>query len=176
VFDNRNQLKELMVRPSREILGSHDFKTNVLYVNVGFIEAGQLSSVVTKEEKGKTQVFQEIEEGSYNLMMKREEKLLNVATEDFVGDHQFLKDVILEDSQGKEGCLTINVEEESVELLEEIPNELANLWYELSLLEDRLAKQKLNIQIVKLELSKDEEIVINDKSGKEAVKLDWVEV
>jgi hypothetical protein len=168
--DNRNQLKELMVRPSKEILGSHDFKTNVLYVNAGFIEAGQLSSVVTKEEKGKTQVFQEIEEGSYNLMMKREEKLLNVATEDFVGDHQFLKDVSLEDNQGKEGWLTINVEEESVELLEEIPNELADLWYELSLLEDRLAKQKLNIQIVKLELSKDEEIVINDKSGKEAVK------
>ena len=82
-----------MVRPSREILGSHDFKTNVLYVNAEFIEEGKLSSVVTKEEKGKNQVFQEIEEGSHNLMMKREEKLLNVATEDFVGDHQFLKDV-----------------------------------------------------------------------------------
>lgn len=85
-YDNRNQLKELMVRPSREILGSHDFKTNVLYVNVGFIEVGQLSSVVIEEKKGKTQVFQEMKGDSHNLMMKEEEQLLNVVVKDFAGN------------------------------------------------------------------------------------------
>ena len=70
--------------------------------------------------------------------------------------------------------MTINAEEEndeeSVELLEDVLNEMIDLWHELILLENRLAKQKMNIQIVKLELSGDEEIVINDKSGKEVVK------
>ena len=57
-----------------------------------------------------------------------------------------------------------------IEILEGIPNELEDLWHELILLENRLVKQKMNIQIVKLELSGYEEIVIIDKSGKEAVK------
>ena len=91
-----------------------------------------------------------------------------------MGDHQLLKDINLQDNLDKEGWLTINAkeenDEESVELLEEVPNEMTNLWHQLILLENRLAKQKMNIHIVKLELSGDEEIVINDKSGKEAVK------
>ena len=45
-LDNGSQLKELMVRSSKEILESHDFKTNVLYVNIGNIEAGKLSHVL----------------------------------------------------------------------------------------------------------------------------------
>jgi hypothetical protein len=61
-------------------------------------------------------------------------------------------------------------DEESVEILEEIPNELADLWHELSLLENRLAKQRMSTQTVKLELCGDEGIVINDKSEKEAIK------
>jgi len=79
-----------------------------------------------------------------------------------VGDHQLLKVINLEDSQDKEGWLIINAEEEndeeSAELLEEIPNEMADLWHEISLLENRLAKQRMNIQIAKLELSGYEEM------------------
>jgi len=41
------------------------------------------------------------------------------------------------------------------ELLEGSPNELENLWHELILLENRIVKQKMNIQVVKLELSGD---------------------
>ena len=54
----------------------------------------------------------------------KEEKLLSVV----MGDQQLLKDANLEDIQNKECRLTINVEEEndeeSVEFLEEVPNEL----------------------------------------------------
>ena len=60
-----------MVRSSKEILESHDFKTNVLYVNVGSIEAGQLSHVVTEEEKRNTQVLQEMKEDCYNLVRRK---------------------------------------------------------------------------------------------------------
>ena len=37
--DNGSQLKELIVRPSREILESPGFKTNVLCMNAGNTEA-----------------------------------------------------------------------------------------------------------------------------------------
>jgi hypothetical protein len=73
-----------MVRPSREILGSHDFKTNVLYVNAGFTVARQFSCVVTEEEKRKTSFFQEMKEDFYNLVKKEKEQLLHTAMEDFV--------------------------------------------------------------------------------------------
>lgn len=66
-----------------------------------------------------------------------------------MGDHQLLKDINLEENQDKEGWLIINVEEENdeeiVELLEGIPNELADLWHELIILENRLVKHKMNI-------------------------------
>jgi hypothetical protein len=67
-----------------------------------------------------------------------------LSTEDFVDAHQLLKDDNIEGNQDKEGWLMFNAgkenDEESVEILEEIPNELEDLWHELSLLENRLAK------------------------------------
>ena len=79
----------------------------------------------------------------------KEEQLLSVA----VGDHQLLKDANLEGNKNKEGWLEINVEEEndeeSVEFLEQIPSEMADLWHELSLLEKRLENQRMSIHIVK---------------------------
>ena len=74
-LDNGSQLKELMVKSSKEILESHDFKTNVLYVNAGSIEAGQLSCVVTEDEKRKIQAFQEMIEDFYNLARKEKKQL-----------------------------------------------------------------------------------------------------
>jgi len=41
------------------------------------------------------------------------------------------------------------------EILEGSPNELENFWHEPILLENRIVKQKMNIQVVKLELSGD---------------------
>lgn len=119
---------------------------------------------MTEDEKRKAQDFQEMNEDFYNLVRKEKEQLLNTAVRDLVnfeqilrvdakeyqlisvvvGEHQLLKVVNLEDSQGKEGWLIINAEEENdeerVELLEEITNEMEDLWHELSLLENRLAK------------------------------------
>ena len=78
-----------------------------------------------------------MKEDSWNLMKKEEkEQLLNTAVKDLVnigqllqvetkeeqllsvvvGDHQLLKDINLEDSQDKEGWLTINAEEENDEV------------------------------------------------------------
>ena len=53
-------------------------------------EAGQLSYVVTEEEKRKYQDFQEMKGGSYNLMMKEGEQLLNVDVKYFASKGQFL--------------------------------------------------------------------------------------
>jgi hypothetical protein len=80
-----------MVRPSREILGSHNFKTNVLYVNVGFTVVEQFSCVVIEEEKRKTQVFQEMKEDFYNLVKMEKEQLLHTVVEDFVNIGQLWK-------------------------------------------------------------------------------------
>jgi len=62
-----------MVRSFREILESHDFKTNVLYVNAGNTEAGQLSHVVIEDEKSKSRAFQERREDFYNPVRKEKE-------------------------------------------------------------------------------------------------------
>ena len=70
-----------MVRSSKEILESHDFKTNVLYVNAGSTEAGKLSCVVTEDEKIKIQAFQEMKEYFYNIVRKEKEHLLNTVVE-----------------------------------------------------------------------------------------------
>ena len=72
-FDNGSHIKGLMVRSSREILESRDFKTNVLYVNAGNTEAGQLSHVVIEDEKRKAQTFQERREDFYNTVRKEKE-------------------------------------------------------------------------------------------------------
>ena len=72
-FDNGSHLKGPMVRSSREILESCDFKTNVLYVNAGNTEVGQLSHVVIEDEKRKTQAFQEMKEDFCNLVRKEKE-------------------------------------------------------------------------------------------------------
>ena len=72
-FDNGNHLKGLMMRSSKVILESHDSKTNVLYVNAGSIEVGQLSHVVIEDEKSKSQSFQERREDFYNPMRKENE-------------------------------------------------------------------------------------------------------
>ena len=80
-----------MVVPSKEILESHGFKTNVFCMNAGNTEAGQLSNVVTEEEKSKSWAFQEMKEGSYNLMMKEGEQLLNVVVKYFACNVQCLK-------------------------------------------------------------------------------------
>lgn len=122
---NGSHLKELMVRLSREILESHDFKTNVFCVNAGHVEAGQLFYVIIEDEKNKAQALQKMQEDLNNLMMKEEGQLLNnvvvnyagigqplkfeakekqllkVAIEDFVDDNQLLKGVNLEGSQDK---------------------------------------------------------------------------
>ena len=90
-FNSERQLEELMMRPSREILESPGFKTNVLCMNAGNTEAGQLSNVVTEEEKSKSWAFQEMKEGSYNLMMKEGEQLLNAVVKDFASNEQFFK-------------------------------------------------------------------------------------
>ena len=62
-----------MVRSSKEILESHDFKTNVLYVNGGSTKAGQLSCVVIEDEKRKNQTFQEMKKHFYNPLRKEKE-------------------------------------------------------------------------------------------------------
>ena len=47
---------------------------------------------------------------------------------------------------------------------------MVSLSHELILLEKRLEKQRVSIQTVKLELNKNEEVVIDDKCGKGVVK------
>jgi hypothetical protein len=66
--DNESQLRELMKKSSRGTEESHDFKTDILCVNAGYVEAGQLPYVVIEDEKIKSQAFQEMEEGSYNFL------------------------------------------------------------------------------------------------------------
>ena len=95
--DNKSQLKEFMVRPSREILKPHDFKTNVLCVNAGNTKVGQLSHVVTEEQGSQIMSFQEMEEGSYNFMMKKEEALLNTVVKDLVNIGQLLQGDVKEE-------------------------------------------------------------------------------
>ena len=106
-------------------------------------------------------------------MMKKKEQLLNIAVKDLVNigqllqvdakeeqllsvvvdDYQLLKDVNLEDNQDKEGWLIFNAKEENdedcVELLGEVPKEMIALWHEVNLLEQRLEKQKVGIQVAK---------------------------
>jgi hypothetical protein len=54
---NESQLRKLRMRSSKGTLESHGFKTNILCVNVGYIDEGQLSNVVTEEEKRKIWLF-----------------------------------------------------------------------------------------------------------------------
>jgi len=100
----------------------------------------------------------------------KEEHQLNGNIEDFVEDGQLLWTVNLEDSQDKEGLLIVDVEEEDnedcAEYLGEISNEMVSLYHELSLLEQRLEKQKVGIQATKLELNGNEEVVMDEKHEK----------
>ena len=125
-----------------------------------------------------------MKEDSWNLMKNEEkEQLLNIAAKDLINigqllqvetkeeqllsvavdDHQLLRDINLEDIQDKEDWLIIDAEEESdedcAEMLREVPKEMADLWHELNLLEHRLEKQRVHIQVAKWELNGDEEIV-----------------
>jgi hypothetical protein len=54
-------------------------------------------------------------------------------------------------------------DEESVEILEEVPNEMIDLWHEIILLENRLVIQGMNILNVQLKLNKVEAHVSHDK-------------
>lgn len=167
-------------------------------MNAGHVEAGQLFYVIIEDEKNKAQALQKMQEDLNNLMMKEEGQLLNnvvvnyagigqplkfeakekqllkVAIEDFVDDNQLLKGVNLEGNQNKESWLIFNAEKENDEdcagLMGEVPREIEDLWYELSLLENRLENQRVSIHTVQLELSGNEEAVIDDKSKKKAVK------
>ena len=176
-LDNGSQLKELMVRSSKEILESHDFKTNVY---AGSTEARQLFCVVTEDEKRKIQACQEMKEDFYNLPRKEKKQLLNTVVEDsvnigqlwkaeakeeqllsvVVGDHQLPKDINIEDNQDKEDWWTINVKKENnedcAEFLGEIPSEMVSLYNELSLLEKRQENQRVQVQNVKSELNENE--------------------
>ena len=58
--DSGSQLRELMKKSSKGTEESHDFKTNVLCVNAGDIEVGQLFHVVTEEEESRILAFQEM--------------------------------------------------------------------------------------------------------------------
>jgi len=113
-------------------------------------------------------------DGQFLKIDTKEEYQMNDKLEDFVEDIQSLWTVNLEDNQDKEGWLIIDAEEKDketcAEFLEEIPSEMEDLWHELSLLENRLENQRMSIQTIQLELSGDEEVVINDKSEEEAVK------
>lgn len=81
-----------MGRSSRDILESHDFKTNVLYVNAGNTEVGKLSHVVIEDEKRKAQAFQERIKDFYNLVRNENELLWNTVVEEFLNIGQLWKD------------------------------------------------------------------------------------
>lgn len=176
-----------MVRSSKGTLESHGFKTNILCVNAGYIEGGKLSNVFVEKEKSKILSFQEMKGDLQNLLMKEEEQLLNVVAKDFAGNGQFLKAstkegyqmngnledsvedaqslwiVNLEDDQDKESWWIVDAKEEDnedcVEYMGEISKEMVSLYHELNLLEQRLEKQNVGIQVAKLELNGDEEAV-----------------
>lgn len=78
-------------------------------------------------------------------------------------DHNFI--IIKNEEVVSTRSYTCDKEEDSedcTELLEEIPSEMENLWYELSLLEKRLENQKVSVRVVKSELNENEEV---DYSG-----------
>ena len=187
-----------MFETSKEVVRPYDFKTNILCMNAGFIEVEQYSIVVTEAKKGKTQFFQQMEEGSYNLMME-EEKLLNIAMENCEEERQPFKVVTEKEGgigqslmaidnetnqeEGKtvrqtssavtvkedQSFILIKDTEDCVEFSVTIPSELASLWEELMILEVRLRNQQKSIQDVKLELEKeDEEVVIAGNDEKNA--------
>ena len=60
--------------------------------------------------------------------------------------------------------------ETCVEFSEEIPSEMEYLWHELSPLENTLVNQRMGIQTIQLNLSGDEEVVINDRYEEEVVE------
>ena len=60
-------------------------------MNAGNIEARQPSHVATEEVESRILAFQEMKEGSYNLMMKEGEQLLNVVVKYFACNVQCLK-------------------------------------------------------------------------------------
>ena len=73
--------------------------------------------------------------------MQREEKLLNIAVVNYVDIKQSLRIIDLEESQSKEGLKIDNADNEDyAELLEGIPNEIADLWKKLSPLERKQRK------------------------------------
>lgn len=194
-----SQLEELMMKLFDETLVSHSFETNILCVNAGYTEVRQLIYVVIGERKSKDMIFQKLEEGnSHNLVIQREGQLLNIAVvnyvdigqllrteakgrwllkvdiEDFVDIKQSLKIINLEESQSKEGLKTNvadnEVSKDFVEILGELPNEMAELWHESSILEKRQENQGISNQIVQPELNENEEIVMDDTYGKEDVR------
>ena len=63
--------------------------------------------------------------------------------------------------------------EDCVEFLEEIPSEMVSLYDELSLLEERLENQRIQIQVAKTELNENEEVVMNGKHEKGISKAYW---
>ena len=58
--------------------------------------------------------------------------------------------------------------EDCVEFLETIPSELVDLWKEMMLLEMKLSNQQKFIQDAKLELKKDEEVIMTSNDEKDA--------
>jgi len=64
--------------------------------------------------------------------------------------------------------------EDCIEFLEEMPCEITDLWNELSLLEDRLARQKINILKLQLNLDEDE-IDISQGEGESVLELKKIE-
>ena len=89
------------------------------------------------------------------FVIKEEEQLLDVVTEDFADDGQSLRIVNLEDNQDNEQLLMVVAEsedsEDCVEFVEEIPSEMLKLYHELSILEERLDNQRIHIQVAKTE-------------------------
>ena len=92
-------------------------------------------------------------------------------------DIQSLWNDNLEYSKDKEGWWIIDAEEKDsetcAEFLEEILSEMEDLCHELSLLENRLANQRMKILIVQLKLDKGE---INVSQAEEQSLLELKEV
>ena len=73
---------------------------------------------------------------------------------------------------------TCDKEEDSVdctELLGEIPTEMENLWHEISLLDKRLEKPRVSVQVVKSELNENEEVHYSGQGQEYIVKKYGVE-
>lgn len=72
-------------------------------------------------------------------------------------------------------CEKEEYSEDCMELLGEIPNEMENLWHEISLLEKRLENQRVGVQVVKSELNENEEVHYNGQEQEDIIEADGVE-